>query len=268
MQTIISMALSFLLIVLLSAGIAYLIMRWCFSPKRHAELVHKFDGINISGLNAGAIVLLSLGIAFVFSDISNVHIRAKTSLLQEADALRTLGRISLNIEPEVGTPLMDATRAYASDVLQKEWPAMRQGDALSIRQGTRSALTPLTVMSDIVYDPFNFTKLQPLTASQLGNLVARIREYRLVRIEISEYRIGSRGLTLAILTLVASSVILSMAMLKKPASQFLCIFSFFVVSLFALYLAYASQNPFSGLDAISNAPLQEASDRLKIMKLN
>ena len=125
MHTIISMALFFLLIVLLSAGIAYLIMRWCFSPKRHAELVHKYEGINISGLNAGAIVLLSLGIAFVFSDISNVHIRAKTSLLQEADALRTLGRISLNIEPEVGTPLMDATRAYASDVLQKEWPAMR-----------------------------------------------------------------------------------------------------------------------------------------------
>lgn len=36
----------------------------------------------------------------------------------------------------------------------------------------------------------------------------------------------------------------------------------------ALYLAYASQNPFSGLDAISNAPLQEAFDRLKVMKLN
>jgi hypothetical protein len=41
-----------------------------------------------------------------------------------------------------------------------------------------------------------------------------------------------------------------------------------VVSLFALYLAYASQNPFAGLDAISNAPLQEAFDRLKVMQLN
>jgi len=147
MHTIISMTLFFLLIVLISAVIAYLIMRWCFSPKRHAELVHKFDGINISGLNAGAIVLLSLGIAFVFSDISNIHIRAKTSLLQEADAVRTLGRISLNIEPEVGAPLMEATRAYVSSVLQKEWQAMQQGDALSIRQGTKSALTSLTVMS-------------------------------------------------------------------------------------------------------------------------
>lgn len=268
MNILLEMTLIFSLIMLFSATFAYLIMRWCFSPKRHAELLRKFDGINISGLNAGAIVLLTLGIAFVFSDISNIHIRAKTSLLQEADALRTLGRISLNIEPEVGAPLMTATRTYVSDVLQKEWLAMQQSKALSIRQSNQSALTALTVMSDIVYDPFNLSKMPALTASQLGNLVARIREHRLVRIEISDYKIGFRGLILATLTLVASCVILSLAMLKKPAAQYLCVFSLFVISLSALYLAYASQNPFAGLDAISNAPLQEAFDRLKVMKLN
>ena len=268
MNIFLVMTLSFLLIILFSATVAYLIMRWCFSPKRHAELVHKFDGINISGLNAGAIVLLSLGIAFVFSDISNIHIRAKASLLQEADAIRTLGRISLNIDSEVGEPLMAATRTYVSDVLQKEWPAIHQGSARSIRKSSHNALTALTVMSDIAYDPYTLAKVPALTASQLGNLVMRIRAERLIRIEISEYRIGSRGLILATLTLIASCVILSMAMLKKPAAQYLCIFSFFVISLSALYLAYASQNPFAGLDAISNAPLQEALDRLKVMKLN
>lgn len=268
MNTVLLITLNFLLIILLSATVAYLIMRWCFSPKRHAELVRKFDGINISGLNSGAIILLSLGIAFVFNDLSNIHVRAKTSLLQEADALRTLGRISLNIDPEVGAPLMAATRTYASDVLQKEWPAMQQSNALSIRQSAQSALTALTVMSDIVYDPYSLTKLPALTASQLGNLVARIREQRLVRIEISEYTIGSRGLILAAFTLIASCAILSMAMLNKPEVQYLSNFSFFVISLSALYLAYASQNPFAGLDAISNAPLQEAFDRLKVMKLN
>lgn len=268
MNTVLLITLNFLLIILLSATIAYLIMRWCFSPKRHAKLVRKFDGINISGLNAGAIVLLSLGIAFVFNDISNIHIRAKTSVLQEADALRTLGRISLNVDTEIGAPLMAATRNYVSFVLQKEWPAMQQSNALSIREGTQSALSPLTMMSDIVYDPYSLNKLPALTASQLSNLVTKIREQRLVRIEISEYKIGSRGLILAALTLIASCVILSMAMLQKPSAQYLCIFFFFVISLSALYLAYASQNPFAGLDAISNAPLQEAFDRLKVMKLN
>jgi len=267
MNTTAALILNFLLIGVLSASIAYAIMRWSFSPTRHVELARKFDGTNISGLNSGAIILLSLGIAFVFSDISNVHIRAKTSLLQEADAVRTLGRLALNIDSSVGAPLMAATRNYTSDVLHKEWPALQQGNSQAIRKGESSALQPLTVMSDIVYAPENLTRLPAITSMHLGNLVTRIREQRLLRIDASDFSIGIRGLLLASITLLASSALLSLAMLTKPSVQYLSNFLLYLVTLLALFLAYIAQNPFSGLDIISSAPMQEALDRLTNMQL-
>jgi hypothetical protein len=267
MNTTTTLILNFLLIALLSASISYAIMRWSFSPKRHAELAHKFGGMNIAGLNSGAIILLSLSIAFVFSDISSAHTRAKTSLFQEADALRTLGRLALNIDSSVGAPLMAATRDYTSSVLQTEWPVLQQGKPQAIRTGENSALRPLTVISDIVYSPENLTRLPVVTSMQLSTIVARIREQRLLRIDASEFSIGIRGLLLAGVTLLASSTLLSLAMLQKPSVQYLSNFFLYVVTLAALYLAYNEQNPFAGLDVVSSAPLQEALDRLINMQL-
>ncbi len=170
----------------------------------------------------------------MFSDIFNVHNRTKTAVLQEADALRTLGRTTLNIDPSIGIPLMKATREYTEAVLQKEWPELKAGRSEAIRNGNQSALQPLTVMSDLVYSPDTSTKVPNATSMQLGLLVSRIREQRLLRVDTRNFSIGLRGLLLAGA---------------------------------AMYLAFASQNPFHSLDFVSNAPLQEALDRLQNMQL-
>ena len=95
----------------------------------------------------------------------------------------------------------------------------------------------------------------------------RSREQRLLRIDASEFSIGIRGLLLACVTLLASSALLSLAMLTKPSIQYLSNFLLYLVTLIALYLAYIAQNPFSGLDVMSSAPMQEALDRLTNMQL-
>ena len=56
-------------------------------------------------------------------------------------------------------------------------------------------------------------------------------------------------------------------MLTKPASQFISNFCLYFVTLAAAYLAFISQNPFFGLDAVNNTPLREALDRLNSMTL-
>lgn len=255
------------LITLLSAGLSYVIMRWTFSPTRHKRLFDRYNGINTTGLNSGAIILLALVLAFVFNQISTTHQSAKLAVLKEADALRTLGRISLNIESDIGVPLMAATRLYTQTVIEKEWPKLSQGNSVAIRQGTDSALMPLTAMSDIVYAPANLAKLPAVTTNQLGQLVTRIRENRLMRIDASTFSIGTRGLILAILTLAVSSALLSLTSLWSPSVQFISNFSLFIVTLTAMYLAFDAQNPFAGLDALTDAPLREALDRLHNMKL-
>jgi hypothetical protein len=267
MTSIALIILNLLMIIGVSWLVSYVIMRWSFSAKRNAKLVERYHNMPIAGLNSGAIILLSLGLAFIFSDISTVRSRAKASTLQEADALRTLGRMSLNIDPTVGAPLMASAREYTASVLEKEWPAMNRGSSYAIRSGVSSALPPLARMSDIVYSPESIAKLPTVTSMHLANLVSRIREQRLQRIDASDFGMGLRGYLLVALTLLATTVLLSMSMLTKPASQFISNFCLFFVTLAASYIAFLSQNPFFGLDAVTNIPLQEALDRLNTMEL-
>ena len=266
MITLVLIVFNLLFILGLCAGVAYLVMRWTFSLKRHSRLLHRYADISLAA-NSGAVVLLSLGLAFVFGDISNVRSRAKLAVLQEADAIRTIGRTSLNLDPSVGGPLMIATREYAKAVIEKEWPqlALRRPD--EIRSGQHSALTPLTVMSDIVYAPENLAKLPNATSMQLSALVTRIREQRLTRIDTSSFSIGLRSILLAFITTLASCVVMSLVNIRSPHAQFVSNFILFGVTACALYLAFIAQNPFAGPDFVSNAPLEEAFDRLNNMRL-
>jgi len=267
MITLVLIVFNLLFILGLCVGVAYLVMRWTFSLKRHSRLLHRYADISLAA-NSGAVVLLSLGLAFVFGDISNVRSRAKLAVLQEADAIRTIGRTSLNLDPAIGGPLMVATREYAKAVIEKEWPQMALGRPDEIRGGQHSALTPLTVMSDIVYSPENLTKLPNATSMQLTALVTRVREQRLTRIDTSSFSIGMRSILLAFVTTIASCVILSLVNIRSPHAQFISNFILFGVTATALYLAFIAQNPFAGPDFVSMAPLEEAFNRLNNMRLN
>ena len=88
-----------------------------------------------------------------------------------------------------------------------------------------------------------------------------------MRIDASTFSIGVRGLILAVITLAASSVLISLALLTKHRMQFVSNFALFVVTLTGMYLAFAAQNPFAGLDFLVDAPLREALDRLNNMQL-
>lgn len=244
-----------------------MIMRWTFSPSRHERLFQNYNGMNIAGLNSSAIMLLTLGLAFVFNQISTTHQSAKLAVLQEVDALRTLGRISISIDPKIGVPLLNATRLYTQAVIEKEWPKLNQGKSSVIHKGVDSALQPLSEMSGIVFATDNLSKLPAATSNQLSQLVTRIHEKRLMRIDASTFSIGVRGLILAIITLTASSTLISLALLSKHRMQFVSNLTLFMVALTGMYLAFAAQNPFAGLDFLVDAPFREALDRLNNMSI-
>jgi hypothetical protein len=259
--------INLLIIAVTCAIISYLIMRLTFHPKIHPKLVEGFQGINTAGLNSGAIILLSLSIAFIFNDISETRSQAKLSVIKEADALRTLGRASLNIDPAIGSKIMVAAREYTSMVIEKEWPAIMNKRSADIKSGQSSALQPLTVLSDLVYAPEHLAKLPNATSMQLSSLITKIREQRLNRIDSSEFTIGIRGVALGAITLFASLTILSLANLTRKPTQLVSTFMLLLVTVSAMYIIFKTQNPFNGLDYISDQPLREALDRLINMKL-
>ena len=245
--------------------IAYLIQKLTFNRRLHPILVKKYKGIPVAGVNSGSVIFLSLTLAFMFSEISTNARTAHVAVIQEADALRTIGRMSLNINPMVGKPLLEATKSYTEAVLDKEWRAMQTQNTESLRQLNTSALFPLTVMSDITFSP-ETQKLLPLNMStHLISQVTKIRELRLIRIESSQYDVGIPKRLLVLLMMLATSIILSLATLESTSTQFISNFLLFSTTFLALITASVEQNPFSGFGLISQASLQEALERLGSM---
>lgn len=244
--------------------LAFLIAFVTFRPYWHAKLVDMFGGIQ--NINLGSVIFLSLSLAFVFSDVAQVHLRARAAVLSEADALRTLGRLSLSLDARVGDPLMAAVQNYTQDVLKKEWPAMSRLGGAAFSTDESSALGPLTRMSDIVSNPQNQLLLNAPMSNQLILLTNRVREQRLLRAEASRYTIGYPRLGLVLFLLAVAVAVLTLSAISKRPMQIFSNFTLLWLALISLLMVYTQQNPFAALDHVSPLPLEEALQRLHVMK--
>ena len=259
---------SFLLMALgltfISFLIAFLIAQVTFHPSLNKKLNEKFDGIVF--INHGSLIFLSLCLAFIFSEVSQVSVKARAAIISEADALRTLGRISLSLDERVGVPLMATLKQYTQDVLQKEWPEMKHAAGARLSIDESSALAPLTKISDIVFNSQNQSLLSPPLTNQLISFTNRIREQRLLRIEYSRYSIGYPRLGLVLFLMSVSVIVLTLSAVSKRPVQIVSNFTLLLLTLISLLVVYTQQNPFAALDATSPLPLQEALQRLELMK--
>lgn len=244
--------------------LAFFIAYVTFHPVWHEKLVDMFGGIQ--NLNLGSVIFLSLSLAFVFSDVAQVHLRARSAVISEADALRTLGRTSLSLDAKVGDPLMASIRQYAQDVLQKEWPDMRRTGGAAFSTSESSALGPLTRMSDIVVHPQNQLLLSAPMVNQVMLLTNRVREQRLLRAEASRYTIGYPRLGLVLFLLSVAVAVLTLSAISKRPMQIVATFTLLWLALISLLVVYTQQNPFAALDHVSALPLEEALQRLQVMK--
>lgn len=251
-------------LTLISFSIAFLIAQVTFHPSLNKKLNDKFDGIVF--INHGSLIFLSLCLAFIFSDVAQVGVKARAAVISEADAIRTLGRISLSLDARVGDPLMATLKQYTHDVLHKEWPEMQRSSVAELSASESSALAPLTKISDIVFNPQNQSILSPALTNQLISFTNRIREQRLLRVEYSRYNIGYPRLGLVLFLLSASVILLTLSAVSKRPVQIVSNFTLLLLTLISLLMVYTQQNPFSALDAVSPLPLEEALQRLKLMK--
>jgi hypothetical protein len=108
--------------------------------------------------------------------------------------------------------------------------------------------------------------LSPALTNQLISFTNRIREQRLLRVEFSRYHIGYPRLGLILFLLSASVILLTLSAVSKRPVQIVSNFTLLLLTLISLLVVYTQQNPFSALDAITPLPLQEALQRLELMK--
>jgi hypothetical protein len=228
-----------------------------------ASWIKRICGIHPAGVNQASSALLVLSIAFLLNDVSQIRQKASDTLLLEADILRTMGRVAVNLPRDVGEPLQGLLVAYSDSVLNDDWPRMQNG----IRGSNNvppASLNRVIAISDFIYS--NLDRFgHPQISQQMVSSIQKLRELRLQRMELSLKHPSSEKVLLGLFFCFISILILILSHENRPRPLFAATFLFSWLSLTVIYTIFIMHNPYSGIDPISPAPIAAASDRLKVM---
>ena len=246
--------------------------------------IKRFSGMQASGVNQASSALLVLCIAFLLNDVSQIRQKASDTLLLEADILRTMGRVSVNLSRDVGEPLQHLLVAYSDSVLHDDWPRMQRGFSGSIiinyfRDGygggdglrthdsnnaTPASLTKIIAISDFVYS--NLDRLgHPLINQQMVASVQKLRELRLQRLELSMKHPTFEKVLLGLFFSLNAVLVLLLTHADRPRALFAAVFLFSWLSLTSLFTVTIMHNPYSGTDPLTPSPIAAAAERLRVM---
>lgn len=225
--------------------------------------IRRFSGMQASGVNQASSALLVLCIAFLLNDVSQIRQKASDTLLLEADILRTMGRVSVNLSRDVGQPLKHLLVAYSGSILHDDWPRMQHGVHGS-NNAPPASLTKIIAVSDFVYS--NLDRFgHPQIAQQMVTSVQKLRELRLQRLELSLKHPTFEKVLLALFFCLNAVLVLILTHADRPRALFAASFLFSWLSLTSVYTVLVMHNPYTGIDPISPAPIAAASDRLRVM---
>ena len=252
----------YIAILIFSMFIAWLIF-WLLTNERTGAWIRKYSGMQSSGVNQASSALLVLSVAFILNDVGQIRSKASDVLLQEADVLRTMGRISVNLRHDLGEPLQGMLTAYAEATLNVDWPQMEKGTGghLTASQGS---LAHAIQISD-----FLFSKLDdighPMLSSQLVHGVQQLRALRLQRIELSVKHPSFEKVALSLFFCLIAICVLTLTHGEKPRALRASVFLFSWLTMTTLYAILNMHNPYVGISPVTNAPIASAFDRLKVM---
>ena len=233
----------FVLLYLVAAGIVWL---------THLSPARPFFAtcIGIAGpFFASVAVLFSLFAAFLANDVQHRQTEAKAAVFREADGIRTVLRLA---EALGTTGHMVSTEAvnYAQWVLDKEFPAMRQGAK------TRD-LSQVRNLSLAVLAPSLTATAPPAVLQAMLDGLGEIRQARVERLMLAA-DLGDQMGWLAMLVLgVLTQVAVAVVQLERMRPQALALFVFTTAFAATVVLIGLGERPFSR-DLIDDSPLRAA----------
>ena len=238
-----------------------------------------------SGVNQASSALLVLSIAFLLNDVSQIRQKASDTLLLEADILRTMGRVSVNLSRDVGQPMLHLLVAYSDSVLHDDWPRMQRGfsgsmilnyvrDGYGGGDGIRThdsnnappaSLTKIIAISDFVYSNLEHFG-HPVINQQMTTSVQRLRELRLQRLELSNKHPTFEKVLLGLFFCLNAILVLLLTHADRPRALFAAVFLFSWLSLTSLFTVTIMHNPYTGTDPLAPSPIAAALERLHFME--
>lgn len=249
--------------IFLLANIIALLIYLIVSREPTLSWLKGFAGVQASGINQAGSTLLVLSIAFFLNDATQIRQKASDVLLREADTLRTMGRVAANLPRDLRAPLLQRLAAYSDSILNEDWPRMENG-VREQNSNTSRSLAAVINLGDFVLSnlhQFGHPEISQLMLSS----VQKLRELRLQRLELSLQHPDAEKLVMALFCFFNALIALILTHSDRPRALFAAASLFIWLSFSALYTVFLMHNPYTGIEALSRAPIVAASERLRVM---
>jgi len=239
---------------------------WLSQRSRLSPLLHSLTGV-VNTFISTISVLFALNLVFVCNEIWQNRELAKAAMSREAEALRNIGRISTNIPERGGVLILEAAREYLDAVRQFDFPNDKViGPTTSLSSLNDSSLPAVIKLSDAILNGETLDKIHPAIRPLLLAQLSTVRDKRLERVAL--VNIEPNFLKWSLLVFLEFMALITIAMIHIKSGRPLLVASFIYLSSInpILFVLYASQSPFSGIDPLNGSALAAASDRLKSME--
>jgi|GEM_PF-3066857 len=252
--------LKFVATVLTLNIIAVCSIYWLLNKSRVASWFKESGEITASFLSISAL-LFGLFVTNLASDIWTRHKEANQALINEAGAIRNFLSMAKNLASADGEKLNAAVINYVNAVLQKEWPAMRNGD----HQNRESALFEFNVLNEVATQiAFNEDHSRAL-GNRLLQASDNIQAARLLRLSLAHDEISfvkwRAVVTFSLLLLLSVGLV----HIRNPRAMKITFAVTVICILASEIILFNNKSPYQGRNPITPNMLIESLSSPKIL---
>jgi hypothetical protein len=204
-----------------------------------------------AAVNAAS-AIFALTMAFSAAGIWQESQQAHASVQREANALENLYSIAASFPLELRERTRSDIRAYAEQVLAKDWPAMLRREHFNAKVYDESENVLILLMETIAREAG--TESLPVATPAIGQIV-EARSARLQRITLATQGVTSAQWLAMILLACAALSALAMVHNHERASQLLAVGIYTVAASAAFFVVLAHDRPFVGRISVSSEPI-------------
>jgi hypothetical protein len=202
--------------------------------------------------------IFALTMAFSAAGIWQESQQAHTAVQREANALENLHSIAASFPLELRERTRNDIRAYAEQVLAKDWPAMLRREHFDAKIYDQSEGILILLMDAISREAG--TETLPVAAPAIGQIV-EARSARLQRITLATQGVTSAQWLAMILLASAALTALAMVHNHEFVSQLIAVGIYTAAASAAFFVVLAHDRPFVGRISVSAEPISHLLGR-------
>jgi hypothetical protein len=231
------------------------LLRWLPTAAQQIEgepVVFEQRGYRPAFIAVPAILFALLVTAFA-TDVWQKHTSARSTVIREAAALRSLLHVSQQLG-EQGVLLEKSAEGYMKAVIDEEWPAMIEAD----HANKEAAFAALQSLDATVSRIASNSGLSQFTVQRLRTALDTIQVSRLQRISLAHDAISIAKWASAMVLAVLNLLTIAIVHVRRPRAMAISLVLTILCVMATVHVLSNNRSPFVGTAAISDSMLVES----------